>query len=280
MGSLILLGCVALNTSAEVSPTVLVTGATGGTGLQVFKQLKADGGFNVRAFVRSADKAKKVLGCDKCDESEGIFVGDLSDVAAVKKVMQGVDKIAITTSAVIDCSGLPFTPCSYHNGSAPIDVDWEGTKTQVEALASSGNIKEKQIAYVSTRDTWDPNSRYGNFGNGHTSFYHLNAEAFIMSSGVPFTILKACGLGDDKPGQYKLVVGHDGKGYDAQKDMSIDRSDVARVIVNAFHNPASSNNLRFDLCADDGSAPTKDADIVKDVFDAARYPWQKKVIMV
>jgi nucleoside-diphosphate-sugar epimerase len=283
MKSVILSGCVALSMGVDASPTVLVTGATGGTGIQVFKQLKADGGFNVRAFVRSADKAKKVLGCDKCDESEGIFVGDLSDVAAVNKVMQGVDKIAITSSAVFDCNGpLDPTkpPCYYHNGSAPIDVDWHGTKTQVEALASQGHTEDKQIAYVSTRDTTDPNSRYGNLGDGHTSFYHLNAEAFIMSSGVPFTILKACGLGDDKPGQYKLVVGHDGKGYDVVKDSVIDRSDVARVIVNAFHNPASSKNLRFDLCTDEGPPATKDADIVKDVFDAARYPWQKRVIMV
>jgi len=260
---------------------VLVTGATGGTGLQVFKQLKADGGFKVRAFVRSADKAKKMLGCDKCDESEGIFVGDLTDTASVKKAMKDVDKIAITSSAVFDCNGpLDPTkpPCYYHNHSYPVDIDWVGTKTQVEALASLDSIATKQVVYVSTRDTMDPNSRYGNLGDGHTSFYHLNAEAFIMSSGVPFTIIKACGLGDDKPGQYKLVVGHDGKGYDQKLDSVIDRSDVARVVVQAFHKPSSSNNLRFDLCSEMGPAATKDADIVKDVFDAARYPWNKKVM--
>jgi len=281
MRTLILGGCVALGLSVEVpvTPTVLITGATGGTGLQLFKQLKADGGFNVRAFVRSAAKAKKVLDCDKCDESEGIFLGDLTDAASVKNAMHGVDKLAITASAVFDCNGpLDPTkpPCYYHDHAWPADIDWNGTKTQVEALASLGNLAAKQVALVSSRDTMDPNSRYGNLGGGHISFYKLNAETFLASSGVPYTIVKACGLGDDKPGQYKLVVGHDGQGYDTKKDMIIDRSDVARVIVSAFKNPSRSNNLRFDLCTEEGPPATKDADIVKDVFDAARYPWSKE----
>lgn len=254
-----------------------MTGATGATGIEVYKQLKASGSFSVRAFVRDAAKAKSKLGCDKCDETEGIFVGDLSDATAVKHVMDGADMLAIAAAAVFDCNGpLDPTkpPCYFHNGSAPIDIDFHATKTQVEALVASGNVASKQVVLVSSRDTWNPESTYGNLGNAHQAFYKLNAEAFLMSSGVPFTIVKACGLGDDKPGQYKLVVGHDGEGYDQKKDSVIDRSDVARVTVNAFKNPESSKNLRFELCSDEGGAATTDDNIVKEVFDAARFPWE------
>jgi len=237
--------------AATSSPTVLVTGATGATGIQIYQQLQAAGSFKVRAFVRDAAKAKGKLGCDKCDESEGVFVGDLGNATSVQHAMQGVDMLAIAAAAVLDCNGPrdpTKPPCYFHNGSYPIDIDWKATKTQVAALAASGDISTKQVALVSSRDTYNPESRYGNLGNGHQAFYKLNAEAFILQSGVPFTIVKACGLGDDKPGQYKLVVGHDGEGYDQQKDNVIVRSDVARVIVSAFKNPSSSRNLRFDLC--------------------------------
>ena len=51
---------------------VLVTGATGRLGSQVYKLLRAQrGAGNVRAMVTNLTKAKEVLGCTKCDASEG-----------------------------------------------------------------------------------------------------------------------------------------------------------------------------------------------------------------
>merc|ERR1719201_1705242 len=58
--------------------TVVVTGATGRTGSLLYNRLKADGQWNVRAFIRNATKAKGILGCHACDESEGVFVGDIT----------------------------------------------------------------------------------------------------------------------------------------------------------------------------------------------------------
>lgn len=271
---------LSLCAAAATTPTVVVTGATGKTGFPIYRRLKAAGGFNVRAFVRDAAKAKKVLGCDKCDESEGVFVGDLTDAASVQHVMQGAQMLAVATAAVLDCNGPidptpPFEPCKFHKGAFPIDVDWEGTKAVVSALGSNGTggVSSKMVAFVSSRDTWNPESTYGNMDNGHQSFYKLNAEAFIEASGLPFTIVKPCGLGDDKGEQYQLVVGHENQGY-PKKDMVIDREDVARVVVEALRNPAAAAGLRFDLCSDEDGAAT--TDIVKDVFEKARYPWDPR----
>ena len=55
---------------------VLVTGAGGRTGALIYKQLKDMGVENVRASVFSLDKARSQLGCNKCDASEGIYVGE------------------------------------------------------------------------------------------------------------------------------------------------------------------------------------------------------------
>ena len=74
---------------------VLVTGATGRTGSGLYKMLRSDTSYRVRAFVRSASKAKSVLGCKRCDESEGIFIGTLNDTAALTRAAAGASVAAI-----------------------------------------------------------------------------------------------------------------------------------------------------------------------------------------
>ena len=59
-------------------PDVLVTGATGRLGSLLYAQAKADTRIgSVRAFVTNVTHARDTLGCQKCDPSEGIYVGDV-----------------------------------------------------------------------------------------------------------------------------------------------------------------------------------------------------------
>lgn len=273
----IIFAAFALGTGAV--PTVLVTGTTGETGAATYETLKSQGGFTVRAFVRNATKARQVLACKACDEKEGIFVGDINDNLSLASAMKDVDLLVIVTAAVAHCDGVvpipPFGSCHYPQGGAPKDVDWEGTKKQIEAFALQGSgVQAKHVVYVSAGGTTTPNSFFDKIGNGHISFYKLNAEAFIMNSGIPFTILKPCGLGKGVPGRNKLIVGHDDS-INLAIDHTIQRSDVALVIAEALRRPDVSAGLRFDLCSSWRGAPTKD--IVTDVFKAAKYPWQESL---
>jgi len=277
----VLLHALALPLAVHGLPTVLVTGTTGRTGAATYKQLRADGGFNVRAFVRNATKAKDVLDCEKCDESEGVFVGNLDETKLVENAMKGVDMLVIVTAAVAHCHGAvpipPFGSCSYPDGGFPKDIDWEGTQTQIRAFASApGNLSAKHVAYVSSGGTTTPNTFFDKVGNGHISFYKLNAEAFIMSSGLPFTILKPCGLGEGPAGKNKLIVGHDDS-INLAIDHTIQRADVARVLVESLRSPSMSSGLRFDLCSHWRGAAT--TDVVNDVFKAAMYPWDGRLKM-
>merc|ERR1719356_2292091 len=88
-------GCAA----AEEKRTVVVTGATGRSGSLFYNRIKKENLFNVRAFIRNATKAKGILGCSACDESEGVFVGDIMDPTSMKDVMNGADTLAIFTSS-------------------------------------------------------------------------------------------------------------------------------------------------------------------------------------
>merc|ERR1712224_726011 len=189
--------------------------------------------------------------------------------------MQGVDTLVVVTASVPKCTGslpvFPFGSCTYTKGATPKDIDWIGTREQVRAFASApGNLESKQLLFVSSGDTTVPDNFLDKLGNGQSLFYKLNAEASIMSSGLPFTIVKPCGLGDKAAGKNKLIVGHDDQ-LPYTIDHTIQRDDLARILVEAVRAPKMSVGLRFDVCSQFFGAPT--TDIVNDVLKAARLPW-------
>mmetsp|Transcript_24908 Transcript_24908/g.65684 ORF Transcript_24908/g.65684 Transcript_24908/m.65684 type:complete len:284 (+) Transcript_24908:64-915(+) len=264
--------CLAFGASvADGRTTVVVSGATGQSGNLFYKRLKAENVSNVRAFVRNVTKAKDLLECDACDEAEGIFVGDVKDPRTLKAAMKGADVLAIFTSSAPRCGPLgPLGNCSYPPGAEPRAIDFLGTKNQLSAFASAGgSLKAKRVIYMSTMGTTRPDNFLDKLGNGQVSFYHLQAEVSIMSSGIPFTIAKACGLGSGSGGKRKLSVGHDDATFSFTH--TVNRDDVARVLVEAVRHPDAASGLRFDICSDWFGSPT--TDIVKDVFGAAKYPW-------
>merc|ERR1712224_4801 len=93
-----------------------------------------------------------------------------------------------------------------------------------------------------------------------------------MSSGLPFTIAKPCGLGTGKGHNATITVGHD-EDLLKEKHTSIEREDLARVLSTAARYPYLAKNLRFDICAKNGP-PTADRDIFS-LLRAAKYPWQE-----
>merc|ERR1711971_1242088 len=99
-------------------------------------------------------------------------------------------------------------------------------------------------------------------GNGHIGFFKLNEEAFLMSSGIPYSIIKPCGLSDGEGGKRELRVGHDDEMHETPP--MIPRADVARVMVEALMHPKLATGLRFDLCSRAGT-PTTD---ISKIFDA------------
>jgi len=258
--------------SALAAP-VVVTGATGHTGLLVFKLLKSQG-VEVRGLVRNATKAKDVLGCTKCDESEGIFEGDVTKPESMAKIMDGAGALVILTSAAPTCN--PYPKCTYSKGAFPIDIDWLGGKNQIEQfIKGAGGLKP--IVLVSAAGTTEPDTDLDKMGpDGQIGFYKLNLESFLMSSRAPYTIVKPCGLGEGAPAQDELLVGHDdGEGWDLS--IPIQRSDVARVVVAAATSTVGAG-LRFDICAKAGT-PTTDAALPA-LFKAAKFPWQQQKVVV
>ena len=253
------------NESGGAKGTVLVTGATGRLGALLYRELKSRGE-TVRAFVRDADKARTVLGCSTCDESEGIYIGDVTRPSDLHRAV--ADGTVSTLAVAV--------------GASPNDdkavqkaVEFDGVVESVRALGMSAsptarsNLAVVFCSSMGTETTPVPD------WSGDILHWKLNAEAFLATSGIPVTIVKPCGLPADMPGKNAtLVVGHHGTITENSDFHTISREDVASVMAEAvdlsrsceFHR---NNNLRFDLCSKPGP-PTTD---LKGLLESARWEW-------
>lgn len=261
--------------------TVLVTGATGRTGATAYKALQQMPGIEVRALTRSADKARERLGCNKCDETEGIFIGDITNPETLVAPMQAVQTVlcAIGTPDPKNVVQM-FKHWILHKfpkGQAPKDIEFLGAKNQIAALAqaSIGAFEDRHFVLLSTGGTTNPNNLFDKI-SAHDFFYHLNGEAALMQSGLPFTIVQPCGLQDGPAGTHQLVWGHDDVWHSKHANF-INREDVALVLAAAAAAPNETRGLRFDLCVSDTDAPSTD---VHQLFKDAALPWDPRSAQV
>jgi uncharacterized protein YbjT (DUF2867 family) len=230
-------------------------------------------GIKVRGLVRNVSKARDLLKCTKCDESEGIYVADITKPETLTVPMAGTTKLVIATSANAICEpstgGFPHH-CHYPQGSFPKDIDWQGGKNQLIAFAEQTKGKG-QAVLISAMGTTSPDGPHKWMSNGtYNGFYKLEIEAFLMSTGLQYTIVKPCGLFG--PGNNTLVVGHDDELRKLHPTL-IAKVDVSRVVVTALQHPEVAAGLRFALCSKAGPA-TSDSALVK-VLEDAKYPWQQ-----
>ncbi len=137
-----------------MSSKILVTGATGTIGSFVCEQLKAVNA-DFTALVRSEEKAKTL-------NEKGIktVIGDFSDIASLKKAIEGIDKVFLLSV------------------TSP-----ESPKLQGNLVRVAKEKGVKQIVKVSALGT----SLDSKFGIGR---YHAMTEKDIRESGVPYTFLQ------------------------------------------------------------------------------------------
>lgn len=244
--------------------TVVITGATGRTGSLTYLLLKK-AGVNVRGLVRNTTKAQQVLGCTKCDESDGIFVGDITKQESMVPAMTGADGLVITTGMV--------------KGERAKDIVFDGVEKQVTAFLGSPGPKsqDRHVALVSMQFTTLPDTLWNKiiahlWGGWDVGFYSLQGEANLMSADVPFTILKACGLTDTPGATDQILVGHDDKGWSMKDAHTVSRHDVARVLAAAAANPAMAAGIRMDFCSKKGTPQVDPIEILKE----AMQPWDTR----
>ena len=256
-------------TTTTTTTTVLITGATGRTGSSLYHMLRRrqDPQLIVRGLVRNVTKAKDVLGCIKCDPSEGIYVGDVTQPSTLPPSFRDVDVVVILTGSYP--IQLPNGTFVYPKGGTPREVDYLGTNNQVNAARSV-----RRIVLVSSMGTTTPGSFLDLLGGGYALSYKLNAEVYLMQSvtatalhrcPMEYTIVKPAGLltATQKPTNATYLIGHNDflpACSTASGCREIARSDVANVLSIAVTNASLFVNVRFDLSSD----PKKLAEVPRD----------------
>jgi uncharacterized protein YbjT (DUF2867 family) len=208
-------GCSAAGSQNRIGQ-VLVVGATGQTGRLIVSDLQ-QAGYRVSAFVRDAEKARKLLGDDV-----QLFTGDVKDAASIAPAMQNAD-------AVISAIGARGAK----GPDRPEIIDYLGVKNLADAAASAG---VKHFVLLSsmgvTHEDHPLNKMFGN-----VLVWKGKGEQALRDSGVPYTIVRPGGLVNEAAdqGRITLVQG------DPRGQVVIPRADVATVCVEALRNPESIN---------------------------------------
>jgi len=196
---------------------ILVAGATGRTGRLIVNELLSEG-YQVRAFVRNEEKAKKLF-ADRVQ----ISVGDVKDQKSIALAMKDVDSVFSAIG-----SGSSKNP-----SNRPEFVDYGGTKNLAEAA-----IKEnvKRFIMVSSRSAGKVD-HFLNRRHHNVLIWKLKAENILRNSQLNYTIVRPGGLSDDAGGQHAILAFEPNR--DDIKLRRITREDVARTCVSALNHPSS-----------------------------------------
>ncbi|MGE0583396.1 MAG: SDR family oxidoreductase [Steroidobacteraceae bacterium] len=207
---------------------VLVVGATGRTGVHVVEQLVTRGR-RVRAFVRSADKARATL-----PAGVEIAVGDVRDPATIAPAMRGV-------THVVSAIGGGARNAAVGNG--PADVDRDGNIHLVEAAQRAGVA---HFVLVSSGGIEQADTYPAEFMRPVLAAKR-DSEQYLRTSGLPYTIVRPGGLGGEPRAHTRIVLRQEPGAPFGR----VSREEVAQVCIAALGS-AAARGKTFEVLAEDG----------------------------
>eukprot|EP00871_Galdieria_phlegrea_P002071 jgi/Galph1/2865/GphlegSOOS_G1506.1 len=221
---------------------LLITGATGKTGFLAFKKAAelADT-FVVHGLAKSKEKTASLFGSE-----DSVFIGSVLDEQLLNDALAGCQKLLILTSSVPvmkrNPDGSPVQPPQFEfvPGEEPEQVVWNGHKKQVDIAKKNG---VDHIVFVSSMGVTRKDHPLNRLGN--ILIWKKKAEDYLISSGVPYTIIRPGGLVDEPGNRRELLIGHDDNLLDSEY-RTIPREDVAEIAVYAFLYDEAKNKC-FDI---------------------------------
>jgi len=195
---------------------VFVAGATGKTGRHIVRQL-CDRNVTVVALVRDPEKAKEIL-----PAAAQLVTGDILKPDSFKSALNDCSVLICATGA---------SPSLDPTG--PYKVDYEGTKNLVDA-AKEHNIEHFVIvSSLCVSKFFHPLNLFW-----LVLYWKKQAEQYIKSSGIPYTIVRPGGLKSEDNAD-KVVMSE----ADTLFDGSIPRQKVAQVCVEALSQPEAKARI-------------------------------------
>jgi uncharacterized protein YbjT (DUF2867 family) len=238
--------------------TILVAGATGGTGFQTVKRL-AHYGVRSRAMVRSVGKGLEFLrSATDSEKNDARKMGvspntfELAKMAAELTVAdvrrpETLAEAMRDVRAVICATGIRAN--SGENTSKA--VDFEGTVNLVNAAKAAGVEHFVLVTTIAVNQPFNPVTIMFNLMGGLMTNKN-NAEKYLRASGLRHTIVRPGGLNDAPGGVRGLKIARE----DALFIGYTSRADVAETCIQALVSPNAFNCVAE--VVNDESAPVSD----------------------
>lgn len=209
--------------------TVLVAGATGSIGRLVVTEALRQG-HEVRALVRSADKASRL------PEGAAAVVGDVTRPDTLADAVDGVDAVVMTLGS----DGL---------GKAGAEsVDYGGVRNILNALGD----RPARIALMTAIGVTDRVGDYNRRTQAHD--WKRRGERLVRASGRPYTIVRPGWFDYNEADQHRLtLLQGDTRHAGDSSDGVIARSQIAQILVASLTSDAAQAKT-FELVAEKGPA--------------------------
>lgn len=218
--------------------TILVAGATGGTGQQIMLQLLTKGE-TTRALVRDVTRARSVLG-----EKPDLIVGDVTVPATLPAAFADVTHCICTIGSNV-----------MQGKQQPKDIDYQGVANLVDAAKDAQIQHMVLVSSIGATQPDHPINKYG-----RVMEWKLEGENYLRASGLNYTVVRPGGLVDEEGGTQGIAFG--------QGDYMtgrIPRADVAAVCLAALGN-AHSYGITFEIISNEMS-PITDYNAIFDTME-------------
>lgn len=244
--------------AVQTAPTrrcVAVAGSTGRVGRLVVNELLNNENYVVKALTRDLSKAKRIL---PQSESIQLVKCDLSDASQVSRAFRDVDaiiwcasgfsadsnwydkllslfKLKFTPTKTIEMEGIRFVANALKQQQPQVENEEESSSPRFILCSSAGVTRpswseEKKKAFVGAADI--PIVRLNPFNILNLK---LQGEDVLRSSGVPYCIVRPCGLNDNWPTGRPIL---------SQGDVAVGRSNkesLARFMVKLLDEPQAAS---------------------------------------
>jgi len=234
--------------SADGKKNVVVTGAGGRTGQLVMKKLLQQSQYYPVGVVRSEQSAEKLKEYGASDDQ--IVMCDIlgeNGQNILDKTISNADKLVICTSAVPEIIKFSLIPVilakifrregvrprfTFKKDQAPEQVDWVGQKMQIDSAKKSGLNK---VVLVGSMGGTQADNFLNTIGDGNILVWKRRSEAYLINSGLNYTIIHPGGLKDDEGGKREILLNVDDQFLgDKSGPRSIPRADVAELCVQSL----------------------------------------------
>jgi uncharacterized protein YbjT (DUF2867 family) len=194
-----------------------VAGATGETGSRIVNLL-VQRGVPVRALVRDPVTAREKLPIEV-----ELIKGDVADQAGLRNAIAGCTVLLSATGArpSLDPTG-------------PYQVDYEGTKNLVDVAKEAGIEHFVMVSSLCVSRFFHPLNLFW-----LVLYWKKQAEEYLQSSGLTYTIVRPGGLKNDDQDTRPVVMGP----ADTLFEGNVPRLKVAETCVEALYQPAARNKI-------------------------------------